>query len=147
MLYQLSYEARSILLSSYTAMITLHFHLQPQYKYELFHINFTVKENSEKYRIKIKLQIWIVLWTSRSRITKFFLSFDFLQWGFATTTLKSTMVCRSRTVRWESSVDLWNPSASFLQAMLCSFDSFLISPKITRASNLPITLNVSGDKI
>ena len=25
-----------------TAMITLHFHLQPQYKYELFHINFTV---------------------------------------------------------------------------------------------------------
>ena len=22
-------------------MITLHFHLQPQYKYELFHINFT----------------------------------------------------------------------------------------------------------
>ena len=23
-------------------MITLHFHLQPQYKYELFHINFTV---------------------------------------------------------------------------------------------------------
>ena len=23
------------------AMITLHFHLQPQYKYELFHINFT----------------------------------------------------------------------------------------------------------
>ena len=23
-------------------MITLHFHLQPQYKYELFHINFTI---------------------------------------------------------------------------------------------------------
>ena len=28
----------------FTAMITLHFHLQPQYKYELFHINFI--ENS-----------------------------------------------------------------------------------------------------
>ena len=26
----------------FAAMITLHFHLQPQYKYELFHINFTV---------------------------------------------------------------------------------------------------------
>ena len=26
----------------FTAMITLHFHLQPQYKYELFHINFTL---------------------------------------------------------------------------------------------------------
>ena len=25
----------------FTAMITFHFHLQPQYKYELFHINFT----------------------------------------------------------------------------------------------------------
>ena len=23
-------------------MITFHFHLQPQYKYELFHINFTI---------------------------------------------------------------------------------------------------------
>ena len=29
-------------------MITLHFHLQPQYKYELFHINFTVKEAFDK---------------------------------------------------------------------------------------------------
>ena len=27
--------------NSPTAMITLHFHLHPQYKYELFHINFT----------------------------------------------------------------------------------------------------------
>ena len=27
----------------FTAMITLHFHLQPQYKYELFHINFTLR--------------------------------------------------------------------------------------------------------
>ena len=28
-------------IGKFTAMITLHFHLQPQYKYELFHINFT----------------------------------------------------------------------------------------------------------
>ena len=27
-------------LKKFTAMITLHFHLQPQYKYELFHIYF-----------------------------------------------------------------------------------------------------------
>ena len=27
-------------LKKFTAMITFHFHLQPQYKYELFHINF-----------------------------------------------------------------------------------------------------------
>ena len=26
----------------FTAMITLHFHLQPQYRYDLFHINFIV---------------------------------------------------------------------------------------------------------
>ena len=26
-----------------TAMIILHFHLQPQFIYELFHINFTVR--------------------------------------------------------------------------------------------------------
>ena len=25
----------------YVSMFTLHFHLQPQYKYDLFHINFT----------------------------------------------------------------------------------------------------------
>ena len=29
-------------LEKFTAMITLHFHLEPQYKYELFHTNFTV---------------------------------------------------------------------------------------------------------
>ena len=28
-------------LGKFTAMITRHFRLQPQYKYELFHINFT----------------------------------------------------------------------------------------------------------
>ncbi len=28
-------------IGKFTAMITLHFHLQPLYKYELFHINFT----------------------------------------------------------------------------------------------------------
>ena len=28
-------------------MITLHFHLQPRYKYELFHINFTIKFSIE----------------------------------------------------------------------------------------------------
>ena len=28
-------------IGKFTAMITLHFHLQPQYKYELFHIYFT----------------------------------------------------------------------------------------------------------
>ena len=66
MLYQLSYEATHwerghgfesrwspdfffrLLLSNclnwkFTAMITLHFHPQPQFKYELFHINFTLK--------------------------------------------------------------------------------------------------------
>ena len=32
-------------------MITLHFHLQPQYKYELFHINFTSKKNTAKHAI------------------------------------------------------------------------------------------------
>jgi len=30
----------------FTAMIILHFHLQPQFKYELFHIYFTSKNNS-----------------------------------------------------------------------------------------------------
>ena len=28
-------------IGKFTAMIILHFHLQPQYRYELFHINFT----------------------------------------------------------------------------------------------------------
>ena len=30
-------------LEKFTAMITLHFHLEPQYKYELFHIYFTYR--------------------------------------------------------------------------------------------------------
>ena len=48
MLYQLSYEAthwergQFIEFISSHLMITFHFHLQPQYKYELFHINFKV---------------------------------------------------------------------------------------------------------
>ena len=33
----------------FTAMITLHFHLIPQYKYELFHICFTVYVKQEKH--------------------------------------------------------------------------------------------------
>ena len=45
MLYQLSYEAthweRGTSHTLGTAMIILHFHLQPQFIYELFHINFT----------------------------------------------------------------------------------------------------------
>ena len=40
MLYQLSYEATHICVNL-TAMIILHFHLQPQFIYELFHINST----------------------------------------------------------------------------------------------------------
>ena len=32
-------------------MITLHFHLQPQYKYELFHINFTSFHCTGKYEL------------------------------------------------------------------------------------------------
>ena len=32
-------------------MITLHFHLQPQYKYELFHINFTSFHCTGRYEL------------------------------------------------------------------------------------------------
>ena len=32
-------------------MITLHFHLQPQYKYELFHINFASFHCTGKYEL------------------------------------------------------------------------------------------------
>ena len=35
----------------FTAMITLHFHLQPQYKYELFHINFTSFHCTGRYEL------------------------------------------------------------------------------------------------
>ena len=42
MLYQLSYEATHWERSQFTE-ITLRFHLQPQYKYELFHIYVTLK--------------------------------------------------------------------------------------------------------
>ena len=33
------------------AMITLHFHRQPQYKYELFHINFTSFHYTGRYEL------------------------------------------------------------------------------------------------
>ena len=33
------------------AMITLHFHLQPQYKYDLFHIHFTLLHYTGKYEL------------------------------------------------------------------------------------------------
>ena len=39
-------------------------------------------------------------------LQKLFLTFHFLQWGSAMTTLKSTMVHLSRTVRLESSADI-----------------------------------------
>ena len=32
-------------------MITLHFHLQPQYKYESFHINFTKPQNAGNFKL------------------------------------------------------------------------------------------------
>ena len=32
-------------------MITLHFHLQPQYKYELFHVNFTSFHCTGRYEL------------------------------------------------------------------------------------------------
>ena len=35
----------------FAAMITLHFHLQPQYKYELFHINFTSFHCTGRYEL------------------------------------------------------------------------------------------------
>ena len=41
MLYQLSYEATHWERGQFIAMIILHFHLQPQFIYGLFHINFT----------------------------------------------------------------------------------------------------------
>ena len=36
---------------SSSAMITFHFHLQPQYKYELFHINFTSFHCTGRYEL------------------------------------------------------------------------------------------------
>ena len=38
-------------IGKFTAMITLHFHLQPQYKYELFHINFISFHCRERYQL------------------------------------------------------------------------------------------------
>ena len=38
-------------IGKFTAMITLHFHLQPQYKCELFHINFTSFHCTERYEL------------------------------------------------------------------------------------------------
>ena len=38
-------------IGKFTAMITLHFHLQPQYKYELFHINFTSFHCTGRYEL------------------------------------------------------------------------------------------------
>ena len=37
--------------NKFTAMITLHFHLQPRYKYELFHINFTSFHCTGRYEL------------------------------------------------------------------------------------------------
>ena len=38
-------------IGKFTAMITFHFHLQPQYKYELFHINFTSFHCTGRYEL------------------------------------------------------------------------------------------------
>ena len=40
-----------LLTGKFTAMITPHFHLQPQYKYELFHINFTSFHCTRRYEL------------------------------------------------------------------------------------------------
>ena len=39
-------------------MITFHFHLQPQYKYELFHINFNIIH--VYYLTQVKIRIWFI---------------------------------------------------------------------------------------
>ena len=41
----------SFQLLKFTAMIILHFHLQPQYRYELFHINFTSLHCTGRYEL------------------------------------------------------------------------------------------------
>ena len=41
----LFFQASSFQVGKFTAMIILHFHLQPLYKYELFHIYFTISVN------------------------------------------------------------------------------------------------------
>ena len=38
-------------IGKFTAMITFHFHLQPQYKYELFHVNFTSCHCTGRYEL------------------------------------------------------------------------------------------------
>ena len=38
-------------IGKFTAMITVHFHLLPQYKYELFHINFTSFVCTRRYEL------------------------------------------------------------------------------------------------
>ena len=38
-------------IGKFTAMITLHFHLQPQYKYELFHMKFTSFHCTGRYEL------------------------------------------------------------------------------------------------
>ena len=50
--YQVKRKVKSDYRSGkFTAMSTLHFHLQPQYKYELFHINFTSFHCTGRYEL------------------------------------------------------------------------------------------------
>ena len=51
MLYQLSMKPHIGSVVQITAMITLHFHLLPQYKYELFHIKFTSLHSTARYEL------------------------------------------------------------------------------------------------
>ena len=43
-------------------MITLHFHLQPQYKYELFHLNFTSFHCTGRYELNKLTSLPINVW-------------------------------------------------------------------------------------
>ena len=73
------------ILENFTAMITLHFHLQPEYKYELFHINFTTSHQHMKDHVDIghmtkhdafrvnrdqamNLEIWFKIHTNASNL-------------------------------------------------------------------------------
>ena len=65
-------------IGKFTAMIALHFHLQPQYKYELFHINFTTYLNLKRKKKKKMQKSIITLHSS---------------WGYELNKLTSLPMC------------------------------------------------------
>ena len=116
-------------------MITFHFHLQPQYRYELFHINFTSEPYTKIYRIDALMGVSVYLLSTTWKWQQDFLSQRFIH----KTELQQLPIKLAGFLL--HSIRVWS-SVNSSRRLLCSVFFFILPSAFCSIAWIPFLVNI-----